>query len=135
MAIEIQGIDKLISKLNKISNIEARAVLNDAAKEIETSIVNQAKTFSDSEYKHIGQCEVRNYGSSCFIDVGLRNDHVDFNEWKGLWYHNWGYTHWKSGKQVTPHIMWFENAVNSVSNDVTNKIKNKVKQELKNFND
>lgn len=134
MAIEIQGIDKLINKLNKISNIEAKNIIQSVSDEIETAIVSEAKKFSDIEYQYIGKCDTRNYGSSCFIDIGLRNDHIEFDKWKGLWYHNWGYTHWKSGKQITPHVMWFDNAVNSVKGDVTNKIKNKVKNEIKAFN-
>lgn len=134
MAIEIQGIEKLINKLNKISNIESKAIINEVANDIETSIINAAKTFSDTEYMYIGKCSTRDYGSSSFIDVGLRNDIVDFELWKGLWYHNWGYTHWKSGQMITPHVMWFDSAVNGVKDDITNKIKVKVKQELTNFN-
>lgn len=134
MAIEIQGVNNLINKLNKISNIEAKEIIEGAAKDVETAITNQAKTFSDSEYQYIGQCDVRNYGGSCFVDIGLKNNTVDFSNWKGLWYHNWGYTHWKSGKQITPHVMWFDDAVNSVKTDITRKIKSRVKKELSNFN-
>lgn len=133
MAFEIQGVDKLINKLNKISNIKAKEVIEDIAKDVETAIVNEARKFSDTEYLYIGKCDVRDYGSSYFVDIGLKNDTVDFELWKGLWYHNWGYTHWKSGEVITSHVMWFENAVNSVKNDVTIKIKYKMKQELNEF--
>ena len=111
MAFEIQGVDKLINKLNKISNIQAKEVIEDVAKDVETAIVNEARKFSDTEYLHIGKCDVRDYGSSYYVDIGLRNDTVDFELWKGLWYHNWGYTHWKSGEMITPHVMWFDNAI------------------------
>lgn len=134
MAFEIQGVDKLINKLNKISNIAAKEVIEDVAKDVETAIINKARTFSDSEYLYIGKCDVRDYGASYFVDVGLKNDSVDFELWKGLWYHNWGYTHWKSGEMVIPHVMWFDNTVNSVKNNVTNKIKYKINKELSNFN-
>lgn len=42
-------------------------------------------------------------------------DTVDFEKWKGICYHNWGYTHWKNGKMVIPHIMWFENAISKTN--------------------
>ena len=127
MAIEIQGVNNLINKLNKISNIEAKEIIEEVAKDVETAIINEAKKFSDTEYLYIGKCDVRNYGSSCFIDVGLKSDTVDFEKWKGLWYHNWGYSHWKSGKMVTPHVMWFDNSINLIQNDVNDKIRNTLK--------
>lgn len=40
MAFEIQCVDKLINKLNKISNIKAKEVIEDVAKDVETAIVN-----------------------------------------------------------------------------------------------
>ena len=128
MAIEIQGVNNLINKLNKISNIEAKEIIEDVAIDVESAIVNEARKFSDTEYLYIGKCDVRDYGLSYFVDVGLKNDNIDFELWKGLWYHNWGYTHWKSGEMVTPHVMWFENAI--YSRNVSNIIKLKVKNKL-----
>lgn len=130
MAFEIQGVDKLINKLNKISNIEAKEVIEDVAKDVETAIVNEARKFSDTEYLYIGKCDVRDYGSSYFVDVGLKNNMVDFELWKGLWYHNWGYIHWKSGEMVNPHVMWFNNIINDDRNDTSCKIKAKINQEI-----
>lgn len=127
MAFQIQGVDKLINKLNKISNIQAKEVIEDVAKDVETAIVNEARKFSDIEYLYIGKCDVRDYGSSYFVDIGLKNDTVDFELWKGLWYHNWGYTHWKSGEMVTPHVMWFDNVINSQNSNIKNTIKYKIK--------
>lgn len=126
MAFEIQGVDKLINKLSKISNIATKEVIEDVAKDVEIAIVNEARKFSDTEYLHIGKCDVRDYGSSYFVDVGLKNDTVDFELWKGLWYHNWGYTHWKSGEMITPHVMWFDNSLSTVKNIVLKKTKLKI---------
>lgn len=122
MAFEIQGVDKLINKLNKISNIAAKEVIED----VEIAIINEARKFSDTEYLYIGKCDVRDYGASYFVDVGLKNDSVDFELWKGLWYHNWGYTHWKSGEMITPHVMWFENSIALITNKVISNIKLKI---------
>lgn len=126
MSFEIQGVDKLINKLNKISNIKAKEVIEDVAKDVETAIVNEARTFSNIEYLYIGKCDVRDYGSSYFVDVGLKSDTVDFELWKGLWYHNWGYTHWKSGDIIIPHVMWFDNSVSSEKKSIINKYKSRI---------
>lgn len=134
MAIEIQGVNNLINKLNKISNIKAKEIIEEVAKDVETAIVNEAKKFSDTEYLYIGKCDVRDYGSSYFVDIGLKNDTVDFELWKGLWYHNWGYTHWKSGDMVTPHVMWFKNSIKLIKSDLNTKIKYKIKKEVSVFN-
>jgi len=128
VAFEIKGVDKLINKLNKISNIKAKEVIEDVAKDVETAIVNEARKFSDTEYLYIGKCDVRDYGTSYFVDIGLKNNNVDFELWKGLWYHNWGYTHWKSGEMITPHVMWFENAISE--SNVKSKIKSNIKIRL-----
>ena len=131
MGFEIQGVYKVINKLNKISNIAAKEVIEDAAKDVETAIANEARKFSDTEYLYIGKCDVRNYGSSYFVDIGLKNDTVDFELWNGLWYHNWGYTHWKSGKMVIPHVMWFENIINANHVCVYKRIKCKIIDDIK----
>lgn len=130
MACEIQGVDKLINKLNKISNIQAKEVIEDVAKDVEIAIVNEARKFSDREYLYVGKCGIRDYGSSYFVDIGLKNDTVDFELWKGLWYHNWGYTHWKSGEMVMPHVMWFYNEVSAIKNDAITKINYNLKQQI-----
>lgn len=130
MGFEIQGVDKLINKLNKISNIAAKEVIEDAAKDVETAIVNEARKFSDTEYLYINKCDVRDCGSSYFVDIALKNDTVDFALWKGLWYHNWGYTHWKSGEMVTPYVMWFENSLLSFRESIISDIKCKVKKSI-----
>ena len=134
MAFEIQGVDKLISKLNRISNIQAKEVIEDVAKDVETAIVNEARKFSDTEYLYIGKCDVRDYGSSYFVDIGLKNDTVDFELWKGLWYHNWGYTHWKSGEMITHHVMWFKNVVNQVEKEGLHNVKVKIRQQIHTIN-
>ena len=131
MAFEIQGVDKLINKLNKISNIQSKEVIEDVAKDVETVIVNEARKFSDTEYMYIGKCDVRDYGTSYFVDIGLKNDTVDFELWKGLWYHNWGYTHWKRGEMIAPHVMWFENSVGTSENNIQRKIMQQINNILK----
>ena len=50
MSVTIKGIDKLINKLNKISNIATKEIIEDIATDVEGVIRNKAKTFADTSY-------------------------------------------------------------------------------------
>ena len=65
MAIELTGADKLMAKLNKISRIESKKVLQEVAADVEEAIKEKASSFSDKEAQYISQAEPRNYGMSC----------------------------------------------------------------------
>lgn len=138
MAIQIQGMDKLIQKLNKISNLEAREIIEDVANDVQEAIVNKAKEFSTDEYKHVGKAEIRDYGTSYFVDIGLSGNLSSFEQYKGLWFHQWGYHNWGrngiyKGMYMSMHIMWFNQAVSSVEKQALEKIKRKVRAEIRAF--
>ena len=61
MAIELTGADKLMGKLNKISRIESKKVLQEVAADVEEAIKKKASNFSDKEAQYIAQAEPRNY--------------------------------------------------------------------------
>lgn len=139
MALQLKGADKLIQKLNKLSHIEAKKVIHSAADDVERALVNKAKQFSDKEYQYIGKADVREYANSCFIDVGLHSNNASFNDYKGLYFHNWGYNNWGhggryNGMYMGMHVMWFQNAIASIEQQTLEKIKRKVKAEIKAFN-
>lgn len=133
MSLEIKGINNLIKKLDNLTNINTELVIQDVSKDMESTIKDEAKTFSKS-YEHIGKCEARKYGKSVFIDVGLKNEVAPWDEWKELWYHNWGYRDFGLNFQGTPYIqvhkMWFDSAVKSAEYEVKKKLKNKLKEEI-----
>ncbi|CUN66118.1 hypothetical protein [Clostridium disporicum] len=53
MAIELTGADKLMAKLNKISRIESKKVLQEVAADVEEAIKEKASSFSDKEAQYI----------------------------------------------------------------------------------
>lgn len=137
MSLEIKGINSLMNKLNKLSNIEARKAVEDVADSVESHIRNKASVFSEKESRYIAKCEARDYKSSYFIDVGLKNDNDSFENWKGLWFHNWGYLNriwgkYPSGKGVftSPHILWFEEAVKDIKGPTLQKMKSNLRKEI-----
>lgn len=137
MGVSIQGIDRLIGKLSKISMLETRETIDEIGKDVSKNIRNEAKKFSKKEYESIGVAEGRKYGLSYYLDVGLKNDKVPFENWKGLYFHNYGY--WNRGwnfngeKYIDMHAMWFDNAVKNMEKEIKTKIKRKVKEQFKAF--
>ena len=133
MSLEIKGINNLIKKLDNLTNINTEEIINDVAKDMETAIKDEAKTFSKN-YEYVGECEPRKYGRSVFVDVGLKNETAPWDEWKELWYHNWGYRdfglNFKGSPYIEVHKMWFDTAVKGAEHEVKKKLKNKIKEEL-----
>lgn len=79
MAFEISGINRVLKKLDKISNINTQKAVEDVATDMENKIKEKAKAFSDTSYLYISKCEPRIYGKSCFVDVGLKNDNAPWD--------------------------------------------------------
>jgi hypothetical protein len=136
MAIELTGADKLMAKLNKISRIESKKVLQEVAADVEEAIKEKASSFSDKEAQYISQAEPRKYGMSCYIDVGLKNENAEFDLWKGLYFHNYGYHNEGlggifHGRYMDMHQLWFTDAVNGIQEQALNKIKLKIKHEIR----
>ena len=73
---------------------------------------------------------------SCYIDVGLKNENAEFDLWKGLYFHNYGYHNEGlggifHGRYMDMHQLWFTDAVNGIQEQTLNKIKLKIKHEIK----
>lgn len=132
---EIKGIQNLLKKLNKLSNIEVEKAVNKCADKMEKAIQDKAKEFSDTSYMYIKKQKPRVYTNSCFIDIGLKNDNVDFDKWKNLWYHNWGYDdhglNFTGQYHITNHLMWFTDAIESVEKDIKRELKEEIKKQVK----
>lgn len=134
MSIDIKGIDTLIKKLDKLSRIESKKAVEEAA-EIMLNSIKDGASFSNAA-KYAGKCDIRDYNSSFFLDIGFKSDEVDFEEWKELWFHNWGYFNkgWNFTGQyyINMHQMWFNRAVQAAENEVERKIKARLKEEIRN---
>lgn len=132
--LEIKGINSLMNKLNNLSNISAKKAIERVSSEVETQIRGYAKEFSSKEANYICKCEVRDYGNSYYVDVGLKNDSVPFELWKGLWFQNWGFFNcgwnFKGQYYIKTHQLWFENSINSINNETLRKIKESLQKEV-----
>lgn len=133
MSIEIQGLDRLMNKLNKLDNIKAKVAVNSVAKEVEGAI-KEGASWSDKE-NCIKICDERDYGKSYFVDVGLKGSLVNWEDGKILWFHNWGYFQFyyghPTGKFTNMHMMWFNNSVSSIEGPTIEKLKNELRKQIK----
>ncbi|MFT8349470.1 hypothetical protein [Clostridium saccharoperbutylacetonicum] len=134
MAIEIRGIDNLLKRLNKLSNLETKETVLEVAKDMQEAIQNKASSFSENA-DEIKAFEPRTYGNgSTYIDVGLKNGDSDWEKIKGLYFQNYGFNdygwNFKGQYYITNHLMWFNEAVQSAENDCKSKLKVKLKQEI-----
>lgn len=135
MAIEIKGINNLLKKLNKLSKIETREAVEEIADDMEKAIQSYAHKFSDTGYMYISKCEPRVYGNSCYIDVGLKADGGTWEEWKGLYFQNYGFWDygWRFNGQfhIAYHLMWFNTAIQSAEKECKRKLKAKLKEQIR----
>lgn len=135
MAFEIKGINSLIKKLSKLETINTKQIVEKVADKVEKQIQNEASSFSQTESKYIGKSEVREYGRSVFIDVGLKNDNAPFERWKGLYFGNYGFRQFYYGHDLgyinTKHLLWFQNAINNIADTTKAEIKKELLEEIR----
>lgn len=136
MAFEVSGINRILKKLNNLQNINIKDDVVKIANDMRDSIRDKAAEFSKKGYKCIATCEPRCYRNNCFVDVGLKNDKAQWNEWKELYFQNFGYRQFYYGKDLgyitTKHVLWFDNAVNQAAKEIQNQLKKKLKEKVKN---
>ncbi len=78
MGIQIKGLNSLLKKLDNVSNIKTKEIMEEVAEGATKAIQEEAKKFSDTSYLYAGEVEVRDYGLSCFIDVGFSSEKNSF---------------------------------------------------------
>lgn len=135
MPIEIKGIDNLLKRLNKLSNIETKEAVIEVAGDMQKAIQEKASNFSQNA-DEIKAFEPRTYGNgNTYVDVGLKSSDSDWEKIKGLYFQNYGfYNHgWNfinTHPYIDNHLMWFDEAVQGAENDCKSKLKAKLKEEV-----
>ncbi|MBN1067174.1 hypothetical protein DVW02_04135 [Clostridium botulinum] len=133
MSIKINGINNLINKINKLSNIESEKVVIDVANDMANSIQERASVFSKNA-NEIKAFKPRKVGNSIYIDVGLKSSESDWEKIKPLYFQNYGFYNkgWNFSGQyyIDEHKMWFDEAIQSKENEVKAKLKNELKKQV-----
>lgn len=128
----IKGLDNLLKKLDNLANVDTTEIVEECAQEAVEIVQGEAKKFSDEEYQYIDKSISTSKSGNVFCSVGLLNTKHDFEDYKGLYFQNYGFTLWKNGKYYYPHIGWFDGAIEQVSDKVMKDMKEKLKQEINN---
>lgn len=128
----IKGLDKLMKKLESLTDLDTQTIVEDCGEKLRKSIQNEAREFSDEEYQYIlkGQTKIYNTNSAS-IQVGLLNTEANFEDYKGLYFNNYGFELWKNGKYYAPHIGWFDTAVENAKKEIITDMKEQLKNEIK----
>lgn len=133
--MSIKGINNLIKKLDKISNIETKHIVKKVATEIQKEIKSEAKKFSDTSYLYVKEVDVRDYGLSCFIDVGLSSKDTPFELWKPLWFQHWGFFNYgwnfKGQYYIKNNQLWFDKAVARAEGNIKLQLKQELRKEVR----
>lgn len=135
LGIELKGLNNVLKKLDNLSNVKTEHIVSEVAKDMQEAITKKASEVSQEGSNFIGISPSRKYDSSCFIDVGLKNEFYSFEDWKSLWFQHWGFNdyglNFTGQYYVATHKMWYDEAVNGAANAATIKLKNKLKQEVR----
>ena len=133
LAIEIKGMNSLLKKLDKLSKIEAKEAVQEVADDLTKALQSKASEWS-TKSKYIKAYEPRNYGLSSYVDVGLKSSEAPFDEWKELWFQNYGFDdmglNFSGQYHITNHLMWFDEAINEEIENCKAKLKAKIKQQV-----
>lgn len=134
MAIQLKGLDKLQKKLADLENINVSDIIKESAKRAEEDIRKSAGGFSDKAYKCVARCDVREDKNYCYVDVGLANDKYPFEQWKSLYFQNYGFydygLNFRGQIYVDNHKLWFNQAVDSFKKAESKAIKEQLKSKV-----
>lgn len=128
----IKGLDKLIKKLDDLTDLGVENIINDCGNKLKNKIQDEARTFSDTEYQYILVGETKIYGNnSGKVSIGLLNTKANFEDYKGLYFNNYGFELWKNSKYYAPHIGWFGTAVENARKEIISEMKKQLNNEIK----
>lgn len=134
-SVKIKGLASLIKKLDNLSDIKTRKIMEEVAEGATKVIREETKKISDTSYLHVGEIEVRDYGLSCFIDVGFSSEKTPFELWKSAWFQQWGFMDYGLNFQGQYYIannkMWFHTAIENYEAQAKREIKEKLRAEVR----
>lgn len=135
MSIDIKGLNNLIKKVSDMEKVDITKIVEDVAKNVQQEI-KSAASWAPRASQYINVFNMRKYGPyTCYCNVGLKNTEAPFEEWKNLYFHNFGYHLFYYGKPtnkfITSHVQWFDNAVNAAAKTAKNELKTRIKQAIR----
>ena len=112
--------------------------IKEAIKSVEGEAITQireAASFAPKASQYIGKSDVREGKHYYYVDIGLSNKNASFDQYKNLWFHEWGYqdkglNFGNNGPYIDMHKQWFNKSVNTLSKTEKKKIKAMLEAEI-----
>lgn len=95
---KVEGLDEVLRKLEKLQDLDAQQVINDIAKEGKNVV--QAETAAKGFPESSTETGIYHKGKNS-VDVGFSGN---FEGYKPLWYHNFGYRIHYQGRDGKTHF-------------------------------
>lgn len=119
MSESIQGLNRLLSKLERLSRIDGEEGLVKAGEAMSKAIYAAAPKNTGRSREYIKASPVQKSPGRAQIKVGLKEfDGGTWQHWKGLYFQNYGYHNngrggIYRGKYVIKHVGWFDRGVDA----------------------
>lgn len=135
MSFEIKGLNQLMNRVADLERIDITQAVEETAKEVKDQL-KSAASWSSRGSSCIDLIETRKYGPmTAYCKVGLKNTKAPWDEWKHLYFHNYGY-HLKyfghpTNRFITTHVLWFDNAAQGAVKSVKKSLRRRIRQQMR----
>lgn len=134
MSIELNGLNSLYKKLDGLSNLHVKEAIKSVEPEA-ISKIKEAASFAPKASQYIGKSDIREGKHYYYVDIGLSNKNASFDQYKNLYFHNFGYqdkglNFGNNGPYLDMHKQWFNKAANTLSKSEKKKIKAMLEAEI-----
>ena len=127
----MKGFDELESKLDalgKVGDKVEKTATKEGAKVVLDHFKNNAPADSGKSRKALKVTSTKKFKSGTWSRVGINAS--NWEKCKGLYFQHYGYTHWKSGKQVNTNVGWMTKEFSKVEDKARNVIIREAQKEL-----
>lgn len=125
MALEVKGLDRLIRRLDDLSNVPTQygvQITKEAANQALEIMKEEAYKKTGESAKTLAIVDEREYKSSAYYDVGIGR--INWKTTRGIYFHNFGFR----GRKGT---LWMNNAHARINKEVKKEIRKKLKAAMK----
>lgn len=116
MAIKLSGFDELVNDLNNLGSIGnkiGKQAIEEGAKIVLEQQKKDAPRDNDNN-KHgadkLDITEIKKYSKSGTVVGKVGMSRENWEEAKHLYFHHYGFEHYKSGKMVNVHVGWMNDS-------------------------
>lgn len=136
MGVSVKNLNRLVKKIDKLTNVKTKEVVKQVADNMLDEISKKGNEISDDKAgDYVGYASIRDYGLSCYMDVGFNSELYPFASWKSLWFQQWGFNdyglNFTGQYYINNHKGWFDEAINTQEEKAIKALKQKTHEKIK----